>query len=271
MFSFTVSIDGNQILHDSCRVDFNGNGSYNKAISAVKHYREHYKPLLSTKMTISPENINYLYPAVINLINENFIYINLNCIFEKGWEWHHASILYKEMIKIADYIIDNNLNDKIFVSLFNEDAFVPMEYTENLNWCGGVNNMMLALHPSGELYTCIRYMKSSLNNKQKPLPINNVHNINEVNLEYNKNFELLSGITRSSQSSDECIKCPIAAGCAWCSGYNYEEFGTPNKRATYICCMHKARALANVYYWNKIYSKHNIDKEFKNYLSKEDI
>jgi len=38
-------------------------------------------------------------------------------------------------------------------------------------------------------------------------------------------------------------------GCGWCSAYNYEVFGTPNKRATYICCMHKARVLANVYYW----------------------
>ena len=35
--------------------------------------------------------------------------------------------------------------------------------------------------------------------------------------------------------------------------------------------MHKARALANVYYWNKIYSLYNIDKEFVNYLSEEDI
>ena len=28
-------------------------------------------------------------------------------------------------------------------------------------------------------------------------------------------------------------------------------FGTPDKRATYICCMHKARVLANVYYWRR--------------------
>ena len=44
------------------------------------------------------------------------------------------------------------------------------------------------------------------------------------------------------------MNCPIAAGCGWCSAYNYEVFGTPNKRATYICDMHKARCLANYYY-----------------------
>ena len=58
----------------------------------------------------------------------------------------------------------------------------------------------------------------------------------------------MSCITRRSQSTDECFNCPIGSGCGWCSAYNYEHFGTQDKRATYICCMHKARSLANVYY-----------------------
>ena len=84
-----------------------------------------------------------------------------------------------------------------------------------------------------------------------------------------ENNAIISNITRRSQSTDECFYCPIAKGCSWCSAHNYEVFGTPNKRTTYICCMHKARALANVYYWNKIYSKYNIDKKFPNYLGIE--
>ena len=35
--------------------------------------------------------------------------------------------------------------------------------------------------------------------------------------------------------------------------------------------MHKARALANVYYWNKLYKYLGINKEKINYVSKEDI
>jgi hypothetical protein len=62
----------------------------------------------------------------------------------------------------------------------------------------------------------------------------------------------MSCITRRSQSTDECFNCPIASGCGWCSAYNYELYGTPNKRATYICGMHKARSLANVYYWRRM-------------------
>lgn len=34
--------------------------------------------------------------------------------------------------------------------------------------------------------------------------------------------------------------------------------------------MHKARSLANVYYWNKWYKQNGIDKVFKMYLPKEE-
>jgi hypothetical protein len=112
-------------------------------------------------------------------------------------------------------------------------------------------------------------MASSLNGRQKPLNIGTIDN-GYIHTDAEKqNFNLLLNITRRSQSTEECFNCPIARGCSWCSGYNYEEFGTPNKRATYICCMHKAQSLANVYYWNKLYKKLNIDKVFNMNIPKE--
>jgi sulfatase maturation enzyme AslB (radical SAM superfamily) len=36
----SISIDGNKELHDSCRIDLNGDGSYDRAIEAVKLYRK---------------------------------------------------------------------------------------------------------------------------------------------------------------------------------------------------------------------------------------
>ena len=79
----------------------------------------------------------------------------------------------------------------------------------------------------------------------------------------------LKNIDRRTQSTDECFYCPIGEGCSWCSAYNFQEFGTPNKRATYICEMHKARSLANVYLWNKYYQKHNVNKKFTMHCPKE--
>jgi hypothetical protein len=88
--------------------------------------------------------------------------------------------------------------------------------------------------------------------------------------EHIKNLEMFHSITRRSQSTDECFYCPIASGCSWCSGYNYQKTGTVNKRVIYICNMHKARSLANVYYWNKVYQKEKVDKVFIRHLSDEE-
>lgn len=54
-----------------------------------------------------------------------------------------------------------------------------------------------------------------------------------------------------------------------CSGYDYQVNGTPDSKATYICVMHKARALGNLYFWNKYYRKNNMNKRMKNYVPDE--
>lgn len=266
-----ISIDGNKELHDSCRIDINGHGSYDKAISAVKEYRKTFNREAPTKMTLSPNNIQYLSSAIFNLIQEEYDEIHLNCMYEPGWENIHAKIMYNELKIVADYLLDNNLYNKIFISLFNEDFFEPMNESENQNWCGGtVDGGNLALNYSGKLYPCIRYMNSSLNGKQNEIYIGEVgkgilHNQIEIN-----NYNKIKNITRRSQSTDECFYCPVANGCAWCSAYNYEETGNVNSRLTYICIMHKARTLANIYYWNKLYRKLNLPKRKYNFLAIED-
>lgn len=134
--------------------------------------------------------------------------------------------------------------------------------------CGGTG-MMISCDPDGFIYPCIRYMESSLGTDQPPLRIGDVNNGVGVCQEHKCTIDCLQCITRRSQSTDECFYCPIGEGCSWCSAYNYQVFGTPNARATFICIMHKARALANVYFWNKYYRKRGEKKYMKNYVPDE--
>ena len=267
--SFSISLDGNKELHDKCRIDLQNNGTYDRVIENIKLYQKQYGDLPGTKMTFSPDNINYVFDALINLINLGYTNIPCNCIFEKGWNYNHAKIYYNELKKIADYLIYNNLYNKINITIFDEKKFCPMDENDNNNWCGGTDMDMIAFDYKGDIYPCIRYMKSSLNNKQKAIKVGNIDIGYLSNSEEKDNLQLISNITRRSQSTDECFYCPIAAGCAWCSGFNYEEFGTPNKRATYICYMHQAESLMNIYYWNTLYKYLNINKQFKIYIPKE--
>lgn len=259
--SFSISIDGNKELHDSCRVFPDGTGSYDLAVSAAIDFMSRYGNVLGSKMTLAPQNISYTSDAVKNLILLGYKEIYLNCCYEKGWENCHAKILYQELKKVSDYLLENDLEYEIYLSIFEDSIGCPMSPDDNDNWCGGTGEM-LAVDYKGDIYPCLRYMESSTGNSVKPLIIGTVKGgIMETDSQ-NKCVNCLKCITRRSQSTDECFNCPIAKGCAWCSAYNYQEFGTPNKRATYICDMHKARVLANVYFWNSCFKKHGENKVF---------
>lgn len=259
--SFSISIDGCKELHDSCRLLPDGSGSYDIAMAGVKDYQENKKGKMGSKMTLAPENIRYTYKAYRNFIENGYREINLNCVYEADWTAEHALILYDELKKIADDILENNLEEELFIAMFQRDYFKAKSEDDVANWCGGTG-LMISCDWKGDIYPCIRYMESSLGTSQKPLIIGNVDVGVGVLQEHKDAINMLNAIDRRTQSTDECFYCPIAEGCSWCSAYNYQHFGTPNKRVTNICIMHKARSLANVYYWNKLYKKHNEDAHF---------
>lgn len=267
--SFNISIDGNKQLHDTCRIFPDGTGSYDKAIAGVRHYVDVLGGYMGSKMTLAPNNIIYTFEAVVGLIQQGYKDIYLNCIFEKGWEEKDATILYKQLKQLSDYILENNLEDELYISMYEENMFHPKDRNDTQNWCGG-NGSMISVDWKGDIYPCIRYMESSLGNNIEPIIIGNVNDGIMTNAKCRNCIMTLKGVNRINQSIEECINCPIAEGCAWCQAYNYQEFGDFHHRATYICVMHKARALANAYFWNLYYWKHGEAKRFKIWLPDEE-
>lgn len=263
--SLSVTIDGNKELHDSCRVFPDGSPSYDIAVAAAKDWMDR-GGYMGSKITIAPGNITYLYEALTHMVGLGYTEINANCVYEKGWTVEHAQELYRQMKQFADFLLENDLDD-IYCSLFEEDFFKPKQEGDDQNWCGGTGSM-LSCDPDGYLYPCIRYMESSLGTDQKPVRIGHVDTGLETTDEEKETVRCLNCITRRTQSTDECYYCPIAEGCSWCSAYNYQEFGTADRRATYICEMHKARSLANVYFWNKWYVKTGASERFKMHCPK---
>ena len=267
--SLNITVDGDKKLHDSCRVFKDGKGSYDLASSAAKDWMNKTKGLgKSTKLTIAPENVMYLKDAIVNMIDLGFESINENCVYEDVWNKDLAKILFDQLISIGDYLLDNDLEDKIYLRILNPDSFRPMDPEDNKNWCGG-DGSMIALDVRGDIFNCVRYMKSSLGDDQEPLVIGNV-DIGIGNTEkFKNNIDMMKNINRRSQSSDKCFWCPIARGCGWCSALNYQMYGTPNKRGDTICVMHTASALASNYYWNKVLEKSNSSERLPLYVPKE--
>lgn len=248
--SYGVTVDGNKTLHDSCRIDKDGNPTYDRSIAAVKDYTAKTGQNINSKVTLSPDNVVYLTEAVISLIENDYKDIMMNCVYEKGWETKHATILYNRLKELTDWLEENNHLDDIYISMFDNYIGKPLPEDELQNWCGGLG-LMLAMDYKGDMYPCIRYMENSVGNNQEPYIIGNLKEGINCNPEHCARVDCMSKIDRRTQSTDECFYCPIASGCAWCSGYNYEIYGTPNKRATFICEMHKARVMATYYYFRK--------------------
>lgn len=266
--SYEISIDGNKELHDKCRIYPDGSGSYDNAVKAMQHYSQTYKQGMGSKVTLSPENIIYMNEALKGLINLGYTDLYANCIYEDVWSIKEAKILYHQLKEFSDYILDNNLEHKIYCSLFQENGFVPQGDTQDQNWCGG-NGQMLAINYTGNLYPCLRYMESSLGNDAEAIIIGNYKSGIGNTEKEQKWIKELQSMTRKSQSDEECLNCQIAEGCGWCSALNYQCWGKLNKRTKHLCQMHQARALGNYYYWNKYYQKNNIKKKKQIYIIKE--
>ena len=222
---------------------------------------------MGSKITVAPANVDHVFNASKHMIELGYRDININCVYEEGWKRKHATILYNQLKKFADYLLENKI-EQLYYAFFYENNYKSKLETDNQNWCGG-NGLMLACDPDGILYPCLRYMESSLGDEQEPFVIGNVDNGLAIEKKHIDRLSCLACVNRRTQSTDECYNCPIAESCGWCSAYNYQVFGTPNTRATYICEMHKAVSLANVYFWNKYYKANGINKIFKMYCPRE--
>lgn len=212
--SFNISIDGNKELHDACRIQPTGEGSYDVAMTALNHYNRVYSKERNSKMTLAPSNIKYLFESVVDFINHGMTNINLNCVFEEGWTVDTAKTEYEQLKKLAEYILDNDL-EHLYIAIFKETPEGPMDKYSDGNHCGGLGSM-LAMRPNGQFYPCIRYMPTSVGDDVKDLCIGTVQTGMVGREQDSEVLTMMDAITRRSQSNDICYDCPIGNSCAWC-------------------------------------------------------
>lgn len=246
--SLNVSIDGHKALHDAHRVDINGNGSFDKAIRAY-HAAAHLGGK-QTKMTFVPSSFPQMAEAILFMLDQDPDFIAANYAYEPIYTPHDASVLYDQLKIVSDHLISTKR--VIACSILDHNIGYRVDKQDDKNYCGGSGGM-LAFDTQGKAYPCLRYCPISIGKeKAEKICIGSMDGI------YNtphtaKIRDYLDAITLSSQSTDECINCPVGVGCGWCSAYNYESTGDVNKRVTHICWAHKGRVLASCYYHNKRY------------------
>lgn len=256
--SIGITIDGTKNKHDLNRIYKNGKGSYNDVLRNIPLWLQQF-PNGGTKVTISSPDIPYIKESVLHLYSLGIKEVNINCVFEDVWNNNDDKLFEEQLIQLADAIIDNEYYNNYTCSFFMENIGKPMDkQLENQNWCGA--GRMMAIDSAGIFYPCLRFAQYSLRDKKAWI----IGNVND-GIDKNKLRPFLI-LDRCTQSTQECIDCEVASGCAWCQGENYDtaQTNTIYERSTAICKMHKARVRANNYYWNKLSRKlelETIEKE----------
>ncbi|MBE6318374.1 MAG: radical SAM peptide maturase, CXXX-repeat target family [Bacteroidales bacterium] len=254
--SIGITIDGTEKKHDLNRIwkgDGPEQGSYKDVVKNIPLWLEQF-PNGGTKVTISSADIPYIKESVLHLFDLGIHEVNINCVFEDVWNEGDDASFEEQLMQLADAIIDNDLYKENVCSFFTEQMGKPMDCVlENGNWCGA--GRMLSIDAAGNFYPCTRFAQYSLRDK-KAWIIGNIYD----GIDKNKIRAFLT-LDRCTQSTQECIDCEVASGCAWCQGENYDAAETPTvyQRSTAICKMHKARVRANNYYWNKLFRKLELE------------
>ncbi len=248
--SIGITIDGTELKHDLNRVYKHTElGSYKDVVRNIPLWLSQF-PDAGTKVTISSADIPYIKESVLHLYSLGIKEVNINCVFEDVWQEGDNKLFEDQLTELADAIIDMGLYREHTCSFYQEFIGKPMDRErDNQNWCGA--GKMLAIDAAGNFYPCTRFAAYSL--RSKPAWI--IGNVKE-GIDQNKLRPFLT-LDRTTQSTEECINCEVASGCAWCQGENYDaaQTHTVYQRSTAICKMHKARVRANNYYWNKLFRK----------------
>lgn len=264
--SIGITIDGTKAKHDTNRI-WKGNGSergsYEDVVRNIPLWLKQF-PYGGTKVTISSADIPYIKESVMHLYSLGIHEVNINCVFEDVWRDGDDALYEIQLMELADTIIDGGYYQDYACSFFTELMGKPLDCVlDNQNWCGA--GRMLSIDAAGNFYPCTRFAQYSLRNK-KAWIIGNIHD----GIDKNKLRPFLA-LDRCTQSTQECIDCEVASGCAWCQGENYDAADTPTiyQRSTAICKMHKARVRANNYYWNKLFRKLELEGKRDDFENKK--
>lgn len=228
---------------------------YDDVIKNVPLWQKQF-PGFATKATFASDDLVHLKDSILSLWENGISSVAANVVFEDVWSEGDEVIFEAQLKDLVDHALKSDLHIENNCSLFMGNIGNPND-DDSLkeNWCGA--GKMLAIGYDGTFYPCVRFIPFSLVNRQS-IEIGNA----DVGLDLNKIRPFIN-LTLESQSKQECIECPVATGCAWCQGFNYDDAksSTIYERATHICEMHKARVRANNYYWNKLESKHKLERK----------
>ena len=119
--SIGITIDGTRLKHDLNRIyKVTGKGSYEDVVRNIPLWLKQFDGESSTKVTISSADIPYICESVLHLYSLGIHEVNINCVFEAVWKGGDEILFEKQLIELADAIIDEEWYNNYVCSFFDE-------------------------------------------------------------------------------------------------------------------------------------------------------
>lgn len=256
------SIDGIKEMHDTNRVDHAGRGSYDRAVAGFEWAKNHLCPRrLGAKATFTHDTIDKWAESVVNLINLGFRQISANGVFEEVWSKEETPNILAQFIAVADYIIDNDLEDRVNVFQINKEGLNMSCFNPNFrrdhNHCGACDPMR-ALGFDGEVFGCQRFATMP-----NPMPIGKMEDGKIVITSEGKKI-IRDVVDEWKHWPEECNTCPIGGMCPSCAAIPFEvcpdnpmDFFKRKGQCAWTCAM----AAARLYFSKRYKAKHEENHE----------
>lgn len=258
-----VTLDGDQEMHDLCRVDTEGKGSFDRVIRAWHWLRNNIpNATTGTKSTIAHENVGHIARLVkfFYKLQPTDFFLSQNCVFENVWHRGDHFTLFNQLCDVADFLLEGRKYETFMVRWFDVEMFTKTK-NEN-NWCGAAEYMSACDH-TGTIYPCIRFKHTN-----PPFWIGDV----KTGIDLSRRDILTTGNPILTQRQTDvtglpCKECPISSLCSECQSGAYNIFGCMDIKSPFLCPMHRAAVFANIYFFGKLMKfTSEADFTFKSYL-----
>ncbi len=237
-----LSVDGCKEIHDLAR-----SNSFDAVMRGFPFWKKQ-SPCGLTKSTISSNGLPFLFESAKVLLSLPMDVIMINTVFEDVWKDGDEDIYYEQMLKIADYMVDNELYRQKYFRLFDTGLMTPRHDSWG-GWCG-CGKSMLAVDYTGSLFPCLRFKTATV-----PYPIGHV----DTGVDGNKMLPFC--FAHLKKQSPDCSNCEASGGCGECLAPFWDKFGSLFVRGDWHCKMHLARYKANQYFFGRIAEKEGVSVE----------
>lgn len=260
-----VSIDGTKEIHDKCRIDINGNPTYDRAIAGLNWLIDKLKMNpnhLGVKATYCHDTIENYAEGVINLIKLGFTQIGANVVFEEIWDKEKDSlVIVNQMYDVIDYLFENDLENSVNIFQINSKDIDMLHYVAEMgskeqNHCGTCKYMM-CIGFDNKVYGCNRFCTMP-----NDIPVGYVSDSGIIITQEGHNF-IQEVSNQYKLYPDECKKCEYGSQCPSCSAIPYESDMTVKEffEQKGQCGFTYAIIAARLYFRYRLFKKLNPDKD----------